>query len=83
MSKTSTKTTKQAPSIKPLRSATCPALSGKSTLTYDVGRDQSKDIHFRVTANDGGGFFSAEWVPWKDVEVAIVLWYLMPKKTST
>jgi hypothetical protein len=75
MSKTNAKTpankSKQAPSIKPLRTATCPTLSGKATLTYDVGQDASKGIHFRVTANDGGGFFSSEYVVWKDIEVAI------------
>jgi hypothetical protein len=71
MSKTSTKTTEQALSVKPLRTAICPTLSRKATLTYDVGQDSSKGIHFRVTKNDGGGFYSGEWVAWKDIEVAI------------
>jgi hypothetical protein len=35
------KTPNEAPSIKPLRNATCPTLSGKATLTYDVGTDPS------------------------------------------
>lgn len=70
MKKSPTKT-KQTPSIKPLRTATCPALSGKSTLTYDLGQDPSKALHFRVTKNDGGGFFSPEWVAWKDIEPAL------------
>ena len=59
------------PQIKPLRQSTCPTLSGKATLTYGLGQDASKGIHFRVTANDGGGFFSSEYVAWKDIEVAI------------
>jgi hypothetical protein len=75
MSRTNTKkpakTPKEISTIKPLRSSTCPTLSGKATLTYGLGQDPSKGIHFKVTANDGGGFFSSEWVPWKDVEVAI------------
>jgi hypothetical protein len=75
MSKTSTKksvtNTKEAPSIKPLRKSTCPTLSGKATLTYELGKDTSKALHYRVTENDGGGFFSTEWLPWKDIEVAI------------
>lgn len=71
MKKLSTKTKNASTQVKPLRSATCPTLSGKSTLSYDVGQDQSKALHYRVTENDGGGFFSSEWLLWKDIEVAI------------
>lgn len=71
MSKTPSKKTKEAPSIKPIRTATCPTLSGKSTLTYDLGRDASKGLHLRVSANEGGGFFSSEWLAWGHIETAI------------
>jgi hypothetical protein len=57
--------------IKPLRTATCLTLSGKAKLTYELGTDSSKGLHFRVKANDGGGFFSSEYVAWNDIEVAI------------
>ena len=59
------------PKIKPLRKSTCPTLSCKATLTYELGQDSSKALSFRVTENEGGGFFSSEWLPWKDIEVAI------------
>lgn len=62
---------KPSPTIKPLRTATCPSLSGKSTLTYEVGQDAKKAIHFRVVANDGGGFYSKEWFAWKDIQAAL------------
>ena len=71
MKKLSTKTKNASTQIKPLRTATCPTLSGKATLTYDVGQDSSKALHFRITENDGGGFFSGEWIPWSHIEAAI------------
>ncbi|MER2513539.1 MAG: hypothetical protein ABTQ25_14165 [Nitrosomonas ureae] len=48
--------------IRILKVATCPSLSGKSTLTYQIGCTAESDIHFRIVANTGGGFFSKEWI---------------------
>ena len=64
------------PSIRILKIATCLSLSGRSTLTYQIGCKSESDkesssngeigrnpeIHFRVCANTGRGFFSDEWV---------------------
>ncbi len=50
------------PDIRILKVATCPSLSGKSTLTYQIGCNAESDIQFRVIANTGGGFFSKEWI---------------------
>ncbi len=55
-------------SISTLKSSTCKALSGKATLKYQLGEDASKALHFRVTDNDGGGFFSSEWIAWKAIQ---------------
>jgi hypothetical protein len=55
-------------SIRILKKATCPTLSGKSKLTYHIGRNAESEIHLRIHANDGGGFFSQEWVAWKDIQ---------------
>ncbi|MDP3609453.1 MAG: hypothetical protein U1D41_14595 [Nitrosomonas sp.] len=52
-----------APSIRIIKEATCPSLSGKSTLTYHIGCNSESDILLRVVDNTGGGFFSKEWVP--------------------
>lgn len=71
MAKPTTATNESPTKIKPLRTATCPTLSGKSTLTYELGTDSSKGLHFRVKANDGGGFFSSEWIAWSHIETAI------------
>lgn len=50
------------PSIRILKVATCPSLSGKSTLTYHIGCNSQSDIQFRIVNNTGGGFFSKEWI---------------------
>ena len=49
-------------SIRILKVANCPSLSGKSTLTYHIGCNAQSDILLRVVDNTGGGFFSKEWV---------------------
>ena len=38
----------------------------KETLTYNIGHE-ADDYYFRVTDNDGGGFFSTEWVSLEDM----------------
>ena len=48
--------------VRVLKIATCPSLSGRSTLTYHLGVSPESDIKLRVFANSGGGFFSNEWV---------------------
>ena len=54
------------PDMRVLKTATCKTLSGKSTLTYQAGI-QDDEIHVRVHANTGGGFFSDEWVSLNDI----------------
>jgi hypothetical protein len=55
------------PDMRILKTATCKTLSGKSTLTYQIGCSPDSNIHLRITKNDGGGFFSDEWVAFDDV----------------
>jgi hypothetical protein len=50
------------PDIKILKTATCPTLSGKSTLTYQIGISPESVVHLRISKNSGGGFFSDEWL---------------------
>lgn len=50
------------PTVRILKVATCPSLSGRSTLTYHLGGDALDDLRFRVTANSGSGQFNADWV---------------------
>ena len=56
------------PAIRILKIASCPSLSGRSTLTYHIGcsanteKPAVPDLYFRVFENSGGGLFSNEWV---------------------
>jgi hypothetical protein len=55
--------------VRILKIASCPSLSGKSTLTYHIGcavngdGTCTDDIQFRVVDNTNIGFFSQEWLP--------------------
>ena len=60
--------------IRILKETTCPTSSGKSTLTYQVGKDEADAIYLKISGNDGGGFWSAEWVPYTSVAQAISEW---------
>jgi hypothetical protein len=53
-----------------VKAGTCETLSGKSKLTYHIGRDPEDEIHVRIHKNTGNGFFSPEWVSLKDIEKA-------------
>lgn len=59
------------PEIRIIKTSTCPTLSGKSTLTYDIGRNPEGNILFRVTANSGGGYFNQEWIAWTEIQKVI------------
>ena len=50
------------PDITILKTAKCPTLSGKSTLTYHLGKSPDDTLHIKVSANTGGGFFNEEWI---------------------
>lgn len=45
-----------------LKIGTCPSLSGRSQLTFNIGCDAEGDLHFRIVANTGSGRFNADWV---------------------
>lgn len=50
-----------------LKSGTCPSLSGRSKLTYDIACDHDNNLHVRVLKNSGGGYFSAGYVTWMQI----------------
>lgn len=45
-----------------LKVGTCPSLSGRSQLTFNIGCDTEGAIHFRIVANTGSGQFNADWI---------------------
>ncbi len=48
--------------MKTLKQDTCPGLSGKNTLTYEIGMAQDKSIWLRLLKSSGGGFLCKEWI---------------------
>jgi hypothetical protein len=59
------------PDMKVLKTSSCKTLSGKSTLTYQLGCTPDSAIHLRITKNSGGGFFSDEWVKYEDIQAVL------------
>lgn len=65
---TGTESVVAAPAIRVLKIASCPSLSGKSTLSYELGCTSDSEIQIRIKSNSGGGFFSQEWISLKSIE---------------
>jgi hypothetical protein len=65
------KSSEDNPDMRVLKTATCKTLSGKSTLTYQLGCLPDSTIHLRITKNSGGGFFSDEWVKYEDIQAVL------------
>jgi len=55
-----------------LKKGSCPTISGKSDLTYNVAADPQEALYVRVASNSGSGFFSQEWVALKDIQKALL-----------
>ena len=60
--------------VQVLKEVNCPTSSGKSILGYQVGTDDSGAIYLKVASNDGGGYFSTEWIAFADIQAAIEAW---------
>ncbi len=57
--------------IKVVKSGTCPSLSGRSELKYEVGVQGDKDIQIRLVENSGSGMFSAAWIPLAQIDALL------------
>ena len=53
--------------VRVLKTGTCPSLSGKSRLTYEIGAGPASEICVRITKNTGGGMFGKGWVALDEV----------------
>jgi hypothetical protein len=51
-----------------LKTATCKTVTGKSTLTYQIGSLPDSTLHIRITKNTGASFFNKEWVSLKKIQ---------------
>lgn len=52
-----------------LKTASCPSLSGSTTLKYQIGILEDQ-IYFRLQENSSGGLFSKDWIPLEQMELA-------------
>ena len=57
--------------IKIFKNDTCPSISGKSTLKYQIGADEDDAILLRITGSSGGGFFSNEWIAFEKIQALL------------
>jgi hypothetical protein len=48
--------------VRVLKTVTCPSLSGRTKLTYEVGGGPGSQIYIRITKTAGTGSFSKDWV---------------------
>lgn len=54
-----------------LRTGTCPSLSGKSTLEYNIGRSNDNSVHIALTGNSGAGVFNKDWIALEEIHTLI------------
>jgi hypothetical protein len=50
--------------IRVLKAGSCPSLSGKSKLGYEIGCNPAAEIYLRIAKNSGKGYYSGAWVAW-------------------
>ncbi len=50
--------------LRVLKMSSCPSLSGKSKLQYEIGCGPAADLWVRISKNTGTGYFSKDWVAW-------------------
>lgn len=51
----------------------CESLSGRSTLTYAIGRHtEDSTLHLRITGNSGGGMWCKEWASASDIQTIVI-----------
>ena len=58
-------------SIRVLKNDTCPSLTARSTLGYQLGLKDESELYLRLVSNTGSGFFSKEWVACSVIEQLI------------
>ncbi|HRK38284.1 MAG TPA: hypothetical protein PK347_07830 [Burkholderiaceae bacterium] len=51
-----------------LKTAESPSLSGKSTLTYQIGATSAEQLFIRISGNSGGGLYCKEWFDLSTIE---------------
>ena len=51
----------------------CPSISGRSSLTYAIGRHQeTHELHLRIVENSGKGMWFDGWASAKSIDVIVM-----------
>ncbi len=56
------------PDMRVLKTTNCKTVTGKSTLTYQIGSLPDSTVHIRISKNTGAGFFNDEWIKIEDIQ---------------
>ena len=62
----------ELPSIQTAYEGRCESLSGRSTLTYAIGRHEEGTLHLRIVRNSGGGMACTEWTSARAVDAVVL-----------
>ena len=65
---TSEQTTATLNRFNVLKLSSCKALSGNGEISHQLSLSDKKELHNRIKANTGGGYFSDEYVPLGEIE---------------
>ena len=57
--------------IRVLKQDSCPSLTARSTLGYELGLKDESELYLRLVSNTGSGFFSKEWIACSVIEQLI------------
>lgn len=58
--------------ITPIHEGECPSLSGRSILTYAIGRHAKEaTLHLRIVRNSGGGMSCTDWADSSQIEAIV------------
>lgn len=56
--------------ISSIRTESCPSLSGRSTITYEIGT-KGDSQYIRLIGNSAGGLFCKDWVAMADIQALL------------
>ena len=72
VSATATETAIEVDPIEQIYEGQCPSISGRSTLTFAIGRHaQDETLHLRIVRNSGGGMSCTDWASASDIEAIV------------
>lgn len=50
----------------------CPSVSGRSVITFEIGKGEQAELLFRIADNSGKGMFCKDWAPISSIDKVLV-----------